>query len=85
MVAIREGTGDDINFFEVISGHEHRSLAPTPTLALAEEQEETMTYFRQCKRIEKAAISISVQILYCVSVSPRSAVRDCEISKGNMM
>jgi hypothetical protein len=84
MVAVRKRTRDDINFFEVISGHEHRSLAPTSTLALAEGGWTLRTYFRQCKRIEKAAISISVQIPYCLSVSPRSTARDCEISKGNM-
>jgi hypothetical protein len=32
-------------------------------------------HFRQYKRIEKATISISVEILYCSSVSPRTEVQ----------
>jgi hypothetical protein len=32
MVAVRKRTDDDVSFFVFISGHEHRPLAPIPTL-----------------------------------------------------
>jgi hypothetical protein len=38
-------------------------------------------YFRQDTRTENLTISISVQMLYCCSVSPRSRAVVCEISK----
>ena len=41
-----------------------------------------MYYLRQCRRTENGAISISIQMLCCLSVSPRFCARDCEISKG---
>jgi hypothetical protein len=38
-------------------------------------------YFLQDRRTENATISISVQMVYCCSVSPRSRAVVCEISK----
>jgi hypothetical protein len=76
MGSVRKRTGDDVTFFVFISGHEHRPLAPIPALTRARRVNILVwTYFRQYKRIEKATISISVEILYCSSVSPRTEVQ----------